>query len=137
MEFFDKPNFTIAGVTDWTAVGGHGSDSALRTSEDLARETLTLKPDGLNRLGPASPGDASKQNESESKLRAALAGTPRSFHANHQLGEFYFHAGRYQESIPLLQAAYQLDPAMDDNTYDLALAYKEAGDFSRAREYVQ
>ena len=39
MEFADKPDFTIAGVTDWTAVGGHGSDSTLRTSEDLARET--------------------------------------------------------------------------------------------------
>jgi len=137
MEFSDKPNFTIAGVTDWTAVGGHGSDSALRTSEDLARETLTLKPDGLNRVGPALPGDASKENESESKLRTALAGAPGSFDGNHQLGEFYFHAGRYRESIPLLQAAYQIDPARDDNTYDLALAYKEAGDFSRAREYVQ
>ena len=137
MEFSDKPNFTIAGVTDWTAVGGHGSDSALRTSEDLARETLTLKPDRSDRLGPASPSDASKENESESKLRAALAGAPGSFDGNHQLGEFYLHAGRYRESIPLLQAAYQIDPAMDDNTYDLALAYKEAGDFSQAHEYVQ
>jgi tetratricopeptide (TPR) repeat protein len=137
MEFSDKPNFTIAGVTDWTAAGGHGSDSALRTSEDLARETLTLKPDGLNHLRPGLPGDASKENESERKLRAALAGAPGSFDANHQLGEFYFHAGRYRDSIPLLEAAYQLDPAMDDNTYDLALAYKEVGDFSRAREYVQ
>jgi tetratricopeptide (TPR) repeat protein len=44
MEFSDDPNFTVAGVTDWTAVGGHGSDLILRTSEDLARETLTLKP---------------------------------------------------------------------------------------------
>ena len=25
MELADKPNFTIAGVTDWTAAGGHGS----------------------------------------------------------------------------------------------------------------
>jgi tetratricopeptide (TPR) repeat protein len=137
MEFSDKPNFTIAGVTDWTAVGGHGSDSALRTSEDLARETLTLKPDGLNHLGPGLPGDSSKDNESESKLRAALAGAPGSFDGNHQLGEFYFHAGRYQDSIPLLQTAYQIDPAMDDNAYDLALAYKEVGDFARAREYIQ
>jgi len=24
MEFSDQPNFTVAGVTDWTAVGGHG-----------------------------------------------------------------------------------------------------------------
>jgi tetratricopeptide (TPR) repeat protein len=137
MEFSDKPNFTIAGVTDWTAVGGHGSDSALRTSEDLARETLTLKPDRSDRLRPASPSDASKENEAENKLRTALAGAPGSFAGNHQLGEFYFHVGRYRESIPLLLAAYQIDPAMDGNTYDLALAYKEAGDFSRAQEYVQ
>ena len=136
MEFSDKPNFTIAGVTDWTAVGGHGSDSALRTSEDLARQTLTLKPDSATRLGPGSPG-AIKENGSESKLRAALAGAPESFEGNRQLGEFYLHAGRYRDSIPLLQAAYQIDPAMDNNTYDLALAYKEVGDFSRAREYVQ
>jgi tetratricopeptide (TPR) repeat protein len=136
MEFSDKPNFTIAGVTDWTAVGGHGSDSALRTSEDLARETLTLKPDGLN-LGPALPGDTSRESEAESQLRAALAGAPGSFDGNHQLGEFYFHERRYRDSIPLLQAAYQIDPAMDDNAYDLALAYKEVGDFSRAHDYVQ
>jgi tetratricopeptide (TPR) repeat protein len=137
MEFSDKPNFTIAGVTDWTAVGGHGSDSALRTSEDLARETLTLKSDGLNRLGPGLPGDTSKKNETESKLRATLAVAPGSFEANHQLGEFYFRQGRYRDSIPLLEAAYQINPARDDNAFDLALAYKEAGDFTRAREYVQ
>jgi len=45
MEFADAPNFTVAGVTDWTAVGGHGSDAILRTSETLARDTLSLKPD--------------------------------------------------------------------------------------------
>ena len=43
MEFTDKPNFTVAGITDWTAVGGHGSDSILRTSETLARDTQGLK----------------------------------------------------------------------------------------------
>ena len=40
MEFDDKPNFTVAGVTDYTAAGGHGADTSLRTSESLARETL-------------------------------------------------------------------------------------------------
>ena len=43
MEFSDKPNYSVAGVTDWTAVGGHGSDSTLRTSEELNREALALK----------------------------------------------------------------------------------------------
>jgi tetratricopeptide (TPR) repeat protein len=136
MEFSDKPNFTIAGVVDWTAVGGHGSDSALRTSEDLARETLTLKPE-TSKYPESAPGEAKNENESERKLRAALASAPESFEANHQLGEFYLHAGRYRDSIPLLHAAYQIDPRMDGNAYDLALAYKEAGDLPQSREYVQ
>ena len=137
LEFSDKPNFTIAGVVDWTAVGGHGSDSALRTSEDLARETLTLKPESSRSNGPTLPSSAKIGNESESKLIAARASAPGSYEANHELGEYYFHAGRPQDSIPLLLAAYQINPTMDDNTYDLALAYKEAGDFSRAREQVR
>ena len=37
IEFADDPNFAVAGVTDWTAVGGHGSDAVLRTSEDLTQ----------------------------------------------------------------------------------------------------
>jgi tetratricopeptide (TPR) repeat protein len=135
MEFADKPNFTVAGVTDWTAVGGHGSDSSLRTSEDLARETLTLKPEDLGHGASGFPGSASEGNEST--LRAALAGAPGSFKANHQLGEFYLHANRYRESLPLLQASYQIDPANSANEYDLALAYKETGDFAHAREHVQ
>jgi tetratricopeptide (TPR) repeat protein len=51
MEFSDEPGFKVAGVTDWTAVGGHGSDATLRTSESLARETLTLK-------APAKAGES-------------------------------------------------------------------------------
>jgi tetratricopeptide (TPR) repeat protein len=48
MEFADKPNFTVAGVTDWSGAGGHGSDTSLRTSEALARETLALKSSGTD-----------------------------------------------------------------------------------------
>jgi tetratricopeptide (TPR) repeat protein len=59
MEFSDEPSFAIAGVTDWTAVGGHGSDTSLRTSEDLARETLTLKPEEATR---ATAVDANQQS---------------------------------------------------------------------------
>jgi tetratricopeptide (TPR) repeat protein len=130
MEFADKPNFTVAGVTDWTAVGGHGSDATLRTSEALARETLSLKPQG-------SGSSATGTNESESNLRAALAGAPGSFEANHQLGEFYLQAGHYRESVPLLQAAYQIEPGNRGNEYDLARADEETGDFSQSRDHVE
>ncbi|KAA6464778.1 tetratricopeptide repeat protein [Acidobacteria bacterium AB60] len=43
MEFSDTPSFTIAAVTDWTAAGGHGSDTILRTSEALTRDTVRLQ----------------------------------------------------------------------------------------------
>jgi tetratricopeptide (TPR) repeat protein len=133
MGFSDTPNFTVAGVTDWTAVGGHGSDSILRTSEDLARETLALKAQGA---GQHTSADVEKDNRSESSLSAALATTPGSFVANHQLGEFYLHAGRYSESLPLLEAAYRIDLANNENERDLALAYENSGDLKQAREHI-
>src|SRR6266404_652248 len=47
MEFDDKPNFTVAGLTDWNNTGTHGSDVNVRTSESLAKEMLAFKNDGL------------------------------------------------------------------------------------------
>jgi tetratricopeptide (TPR) repeat protein len=41
-EFFDPPKFTVAGVTDSTNRGGHGSDVVLRSSEALSKATATL-----------------------------------------------------------------------------------------------
>jgi tetratricopeptide (TPR) repeat protein len=134
MDFADKPNFTVAAVTDWTAAGGHGSDAVLRTSEALNREALTLKPES----GPGTPSHApGKMTETESALRAAVAGAPASFDANHKLGEFYLRAGRFRDAIPPLQAACAIDPANVDNGYDLALALKGNGDYSAARDQVQ
>jgi tetratricopeptide (TPR) repeat protein len=116
-------------------VGGHGSDISLRTSEDLTRKTLTLKPQGA--ASGASGAAGASGNESESKLRADLASNPGSFEANHRLGEFYLHAGRYREAVPLLQASYRIDPASSGNEYDLALACKESGDLSEARDLIE
>lgn len=135
MGFSDAPNFTVAGITDWTAVGGHGSDSILRTSEDLARETLALKAQGAG-SGSDRSGHPINSEQSESRLRAALAGAPGSFAANRQLGVFYFQAGRYRESLPLLEASYKIDPADDDNERDLVVAYENTGDLRQAREHV-
>jgi tetratricopeptide (TPR) repeat protein len=41
-DFFDDPKFTVAGVTDATSPGGHGSNTVIRTTESLARETASL-----------------------------------------------------------------------------------------------
>ncbi len=44
IQFSDSPNFTVAGVTDWSNVGLHGSDVNFRTSETLTKEAAALKP---------------------------------------------------------------------------------------------
>ena len=86
MEFSDKPNFTVAGVTDWTNVGGHGSDTKLRTSESLARETLALKS-GEHGGASASETDASRAADAHRLLgdRAEHSGDPVS--AEHEYEE--------------------------------------------------
>jgi Tfp pilus assembly protein PilF len=81
MEFADDPNFKVAGVTDWTAAGGHGSDAILRTSESLTRETLDLKPDNAgsaNSVPNAGAAGASATRhrlagDNDEKLRDPLA----------------------------------------------------------------
>ena len=77
MEFADRPNFSVAGVTDWTAVGGHGSDASLRTSEDLARETQTLNAgDSISDRKTTRTGE---EHETETRLHAELIKQPGQF----------------------------------------------------------
>ncbi len=137
MQFADKPDFAIAAVTDWTAAGGHGSDATLRTSEALTREAVTLGPKDAQPAETGLRGTASEGKESESALSAAVEKDPNGFGANHRLGLFYLQAGRYQEAIPPLRAAYRADSANYDNEYDLMQALKMAGDAAQARDHVR
>ena len=140
MEFEDKPNFTVAGVSDSTQAGGHGSDAGARTSEALARETVALKPVGTNEISDQLLADDisdRKPSGTENELRAALSQAPGSFEANQRLGEFYFLSRKYLEAIPLFEAAYQINPENHANGYDLALSYRATGDYAKAREQVR
>jgi tetratricopeptide (TPR) repeat protein len=62
-EFFDEPQFTVAGVTQGTTYGGHGSDNVSRASEALVKET--------GKLGKDSAGDqtATRDSANVEKLR--------------------------------------------------------------------
>jgi tetratricopeptide (TPR) repeat protein len=67
MEFKDEPNFTVAGVTDWSNLGLHGSAASSKTSESLAKETQTLKS---GEPESASPGSSGKPYEMALAYRA-------------------------------------------------------------------
>jgi tetratricopeptide (TPR) repeat protein len=131
MEFSDVPNFTVAAVTDWTAAGGHGSDTSLRTSESLTREALQLNADP-KRVGPSEANSSGTERE----LGEARDRSPRDLKANEELGRFYLNAGRYSEAVDPLKTAYELDPAQKDDEYELALALERGGDAAKAREHV-
>jgi len=138
MQFADQPNFTVAGITDWTAAGGHGSDNNLRTSEALVKDTLALQSSLANNRSAGPPPETRRHgSELEKKLRASWLQAQGSFEANHQLGEFYCESERYREATPLLEAAYHINPADHSNAYDLTLAYRGDGEFARAREQVE
>jgi tetratricopeptide (TPR) repeat protein len=126
MQFDDKPSFSVSGITDWTAAGGHGSDANLRASESLARDTRTL--------GAAPSGNVT---QSENALKAALLRQPASFDANHALGSFYVHARRFSEAIAPLTKAFEVEPGNYQNSYELAQTYAGAGEHDRARELVR
>jgi tetratricopeptide (TPR) repeat protein len=128
MQLDDSAKFSIAGIKDWTAAGGHGSEANLRASEDLARDTHTFSQ-------PSEPTRITTK-QSEADLRAAYTRSPKSFAANHELGAFYLYSHREREAIPLLQAASEIKPEDYANMYDLALAYERAGDLSQARDFL-
>jgi tetratricopeptide (TPR) repeat protein len=133
MEFADSPNFTVAGVTDWTAAGGHGSDASLRASEALNREALTQKEgDAIHNHTNSADG-----KEQEAILRSALTRAPASFDANHRIGEFYLGEGKFIDSVSFLQKAFQIDPRNAENELELAQACENVGDLSQARVHVQ
>jgi tetratricopeptide (TPR) repeat protein len=137
MQFADKPDFTIAAVTDSTAGGGHGSDASLRTSEALTREAVKLETQGAQPAAAGLPVAGGETKESESTLRVAVEKNPKDFAANRGLGLLYLKAGRYHDAVSPLQAAYQADAANYDNESDLARALQMAGDAEQARDHVR
>ena len=124
-QFFDQPQFTVAGVTDTTNLGGHGSDTVVRTRNSLAKDTVSLGEPTVK-----APADAAR----EKSLRELAERQPTDFGANHQLGQLLIASGRAREAIPFLERAAVKDSANYENAYDLALAYAQAGNYVMSRD---
>jgi tetratricopeptide (TPR) repeat protein len=75
MEFKDEPHFTVAGVTDWSTAGLHGSDTRARTSETLAQDTLALKSGGPEENAAGGPAGTAIGRETSASIayKQALA----------------------------------------------------------------
>ena len=120
MEFNDEPNFTIAGVTDWSNLGLHGSAASSRTSESLAKQTLALKS---GEPEPASEGVPSKRYElalaykarsdfasAREQVRKTLA-TENNAEGHRLLGELDEQLGDPLEAVHEYEQAVRMDPS--------------------------
>lgn len=101
--FFDEPKFTVAGVTDATTPGGHGSDTVLRTKQSLAKDTVSL--------GKDSPGSILLDQAASDQSLRATAHPPESFEANLQQGKSLVAEGKPRDALPYLERASQLGTA--------------------------
>jgi tetratricopeptide (TPR) repeat protein len=129
-EYFDEPQFTVAGVTEATNAGGHGSDTVLRATEALAKATVSLSNDTAESPGPET------FSATETSLRNAVTRAPEDFDANRLLGEFLVSNGKTAEAVQYLEHASRLKPTDADVHHVLASAdEKSAHPLDAVREY--
>jgi tetratricopeptide (TPR) repeat protein len=128
-QFYDEPQFTVAGVTDTTNLGGHGSNVAIVNREALAREAASL--------GKSNPERDGIKNAQENSLRAAVQQHPNDFEANHRLGELLAAEGKDREALLPLKHASELKPDNYENAYLLAASRAATGDYAEAIEGIQ
>jgi Tfp pilus assembly protein PilF len=103
-EFFDEPNFIVAGVTDTNNRGGHGSDSVVRSTEALTRAAASLSKE----TGATAP---------EKSLREAVGREPANAELHHALGDVDERLGNALEAAREYQRAAELN-ATETNLFD-------------------
>jgi tetratricopeptide (TPR) repeat protein len=112
-EFFDEPQFTVAGVTQASNSGGHGSDTVLRSSEALAKATVSLSKEPSKESIAAETSTAT----SERSLLDGVANHPNDSEAHHRLADSEEKLGHALGAVREYQRAAELDPS-ERNLFD-------------------
>jgi tetratricopeptide (TPR) repeat protein len=92
IKFSDEIHFNVAGVSDPSNLGGHGSDTVLRTKETLAKETVSLNGEAITQ-----PSNNSHPAEDVANRHALLAEAAES-------------EGRPLDAVREYQIAAELQP---------------------------
>jgi tetratricopeptide (TPR) repeat protein len=95
--FSDETHFTVAGVTDSSSLGGHGSDPVRRNSDVLSKDTALLSS-----ASSGAPGEAT--------IRAELSKTDNA-ELRFQLAQMEENSGRSLDAVNDYQRAAQMDPS--------------------------
>jgi Flp pilus assembly protein TadD len=113
-EFFDKPEFTVSGVVDTTALGGHGSDTVVRTREAIAKDTVKLSTS--NAEFPGAPPDienslrAGDYKQAREQVRHLIASSDKA-ELHHLLADIDERTGDSLEAVHEYQRAAEMSPS--------------------------
>ena len=127
-EYFDEPNFIVAGVADPSQRGGHGSDPVLRSAEALAKETASL------RTG-ASVSDAKEKQgnvlEAARELQRAAEHDPSESNLFDWGTELLKHRAADQ-AVEVFSTGHRLFPQSTRTLLGLAVALYSRGSYDQA-----
>ena len=137
LDFYDEPQFTVAGVTQATNFGGHGSDTVLRNSEALVRATGSLGKDAASTKSSTNEEKEPANLERErTEIRTLLLDDDKIRHdqqdkahydqlvqrqseLHHRLGQIDEQLGNPLEAVREYQRASEL-AASEPNLFDWA-----------------
>ena len=112
-EFFDEPQFTVAGVTDGTNLGGHGSNTIVRTKESLAKDVASLSASAGKPPATSLPPARSSSGDPAPRGPALL----NQAEQHHLLGDLAEKSGDSLKAVREYQKAAELDPS-EANLFD-------------------
>jgi len=113
-QFFDEPQFSVSGVTDTTSLGGHGSDTVVRTRDSIAKDTTKLNK--ADAEASAVPPDVDKSlragnyAEARDEVRR-LIDQHDTASLHHLLGSIDEKLGDSLNAVHEYQQAAQMDPS--------------------------
>jgi tetratricopeptide (TPR) repeat protein len=101
-EFFDQPQFIVSGVTDTTNLGGHGSDTVVRTQHSLAKETVEL--------GKVPASESAAAAAQEKSLRERIEREPDNAELHYLLAEVDEKSANPLDAVREFERAATLNP---------------------------
>jgi tetratricopeptide (TPR) repeat protein len=107
--FSDEPQFTVAGVTDTTALGVHSSSRNMPNSNALTKDTVALAGEGMTIGGSTTPAAKEGVGSEEASIRAKLT-TSENADLRFQLAELEEREGRPVDAEKDYQRAAELAP---------------------------
>jgi tetratricopeptide (TPR) repeat protein len=131
LPFFDPPSFIVAGVTDASNRGGHGSDPILHSTEALVKATASLAGTVNKESGAVNKGD---DLETARAYQRAAEIDPSESHIFDWGAELLTHRAA-EQSIEVFSRGNKLFPRSARMLSGLAAAFYSRGSWDQAERF--